>query len=942
MSEKIALSHEDQEKLVDLGCRFERSSVTRDQILSSCGKSLDTLIAELQAKQASAWLLASLKAEVKPATWASGTWDTPVGDEKKDADKAKPPEAPKKPKEDIEDLPLAPTTAFNVMRLVQLGYFPKDYAPIFGEKPWWPHKILQGFYVIPGKWGESIRASANTAFQKKFDRDAAYKGFMLDLVKQMDSELKSWISQNDHAKTAEAKTILETMRADFTAGNTKEWLAKFDTLTEKLGMRLSPDWTRAAVAERDLIRDGENAKTTQAQERLDLRNRIKTDRIGQKSARETSHKNAQDAVTNLKNTNPHSGIEERFYADTITTKDIDTEKARLEAEKLKLADHTWALRSESQSLKYAIAGRAIADITADRNRVGYEIKPDTYWVWSELEKKQNEIVSKKSEIEWYNKPGGQIESAQSDLDKADLRAKTLQTDLATKNSQLTTLQISLASATKTAKPGINAQINALQTEIGTLNGNITTAESDVAAKKTALSTKRWDLYSKEQELTKLEWEKKSLVTQSEQNKFAFDWYTTRTDRMAHIDTQIALLDRLKPLTETRNTAAQKLKRTEQSISKSDAAITKREQALRDAHAKSTPILDALDKVVSPTASAAEKKVASDHLNDLLAQKDLRAVDIETLLKWNEAQKREWMKQLTELIDGKVALISKEWVRLQMNAIADKIKAHQVEAARIIAEYDAKAPTWDVEQLKKQLEADIGKINADIEKLNKEARTTYGAASDVLNKLDMESIKKTPLWWFLWGLNTWVSKIESLEATKVWSGAMRGIYGAMTLAWLGQIGVTTAKSGWKQGALDATDMGIGFIPVAWWVYDLSVWLMQFVKWSELVSFEDKAREVSKTDALKRMGFWVLGLIPIAGQALKAAAKWEKILEVTRKVAVAERTAQVTGKLLLLNEAKNLGVWLYDASMSTVSVKGGILETWKTLLNNQTLPVNKIHQ
>ena len=164
--------------------------------------------------------------------------------------------------------------------------------------------------------------------------------------------------------------------------------------------------------------------------------------------------------------------------------------------------------------------------------------------------------------------------------------------------------------------------------------------------------------------------------------------------------------------------------------------------------------------------------------------------------------------------------------------------------------------------------------------------------------------------------------------------MRWIYGAMTLAGVGQIGVTSAQSGIKQGAIDAADLGIGFIPVVGGVYDIVVGWTQFFKWSEITS----SREVTKTDALKRMGFGVLGLIPIAWQMFKAVAKWEKIVEVARKVAVVERTAQVTGKILILNEAKNLGVALYDASGSVVSENGWIKKTAEAIFTGKKFPVN----
>ena len=57
---------------------------------------------------------------------STGTWDNPVTDPKG----KEPQKSAQKPNENVEvstsDLPVAPTTTFNIIRLIQLGYIPME------------------------------------------------------------------------------------------------------------------------------------------------------------------------------------------------------------------------------------------------------------------------------------------------------------------------------------------------------------------------------------------------------------------------------------------------------------------------------------------------------------------------------------------------------------------------------------------------------------------------------------------------------------------------------------------------------------------------------------------------------------------------------------------------------------------------------------------------
>lgn len=143
---------------------------------------------------------------------------------------------------------------------------------------------MQAFYVLPGQWGEYLRTKANTKFQKKFDRDAAYKDFMLDLTKQMNAELNDWFKQNklsNKANIDEARQSLESMKMSFIAGNNKEAMTHFDSLAEKMGMRVNGKWHEKSSVDLAATRAEQDAKTALAEKRVDLRKQLKSRKVSE-------------------------------------------------------------------------------------------------------------------------------------------------------------------------------------------------------------------------------------------------------------------------------------------------------------------------------------------------------------------------------------------------------------------------------------------------------------------------------------------------------------------------------------------------------------------------------------------------------------------------------------------------------------------------------------
>ena len=125
---------------------------------------------------------------------------------------------------------------------------------------------------------------ANTAFQKKYDRDSAYKDFMLDLTKQMNAELDDWFRQNklsNKANIDDARRTLDDMQRSFASGNEKEAFAHFDTLAEKMGMRVNGRWYERPLTDLDQLRQEQDASTDARDTRVERARAQKTIREGQ-------------------------------------------------------------------------------------------------------------------------------------------------------------------------------------------------------------------------------------------------------------------------------------------------------------------------------------------------------------------------------------------------------------------------------------------------------------------------------------------------------------------------------------------------------------------------------------------------------------------------------------------------------------------------------------
>ena len=139
---------------------------------------------------------------------SSGTWDTPVGNGKKDTNTEEAMRGAKKPKENSEiassDLPVAPVTTFNIIRLIQLGYIPMDKPGAWKNPKWifygpnaatqWGNSKTNTWALdwAGGKQNNAYRAMLDADISKLHDDIKAYQnntagiiGFKAELDKQL-------------------------------------------------------------------------------------------------------------------------------------------------------------------------------------------------------------------------------------------------------------------------------------------------------------------------------------------------------------------------------------------------------------------------------------------------------------------------------------------------------------------------------------------------------------------------------------------------------------------------------------------------------------------------------------------------------------------------------------------------------------------------------------
>ncbi|EKE26888.1 MAG: hypothetical protein ACD_4C00131G0002 [uncultured bacterium (gcode 4)] len=185
-----------------------------------------------------------------------------------------------KPKEaekiDISELPFAPTTAFNVMRLIQLWFFPADYSQSvkwnWKDLKWWNkiRKADQAVYVYAWKlWRASEQFSDNFWFS--VSGNEKYGRAMRDVLDGMKKELDAWHKQNHglSERYQSASDAIDRMNTSFAAKD-YDWMIKhFETATTKLWMNRDWRWHLRNDKIRNIKKAKIQAELQQEQKKID-------------------------------------------------------------------------------------------------------------------------------------------------------------------------------------------------------------------------------------------------------------------------------------------------------------------------------------------------------------------------------------------------------------------------------------------------------------------------------------------------------------------------------------------------------------------------------------------------------------------------------------------------------------------------------------------------
>ena len=878
MSEKIAISTEDQEKLAREGCHFERSTATKEQIAIACKTDLKDLSAKLATIGVSDALLTRLKADVQ-TEWGSGTWDTPVDGAKWDGKKVEkkvepntpPPLAQNDPKLKWNpDTLTAPPQSFrDIMYAIKWGFLPVTIAePKYFKdgKLGSIQRWVQWIYVWPSRAAAWLQATLRSI------GDGNYKSLIAEEMRT----LSEWLEELKKKWATARKTGIETSITELghvktqldlgTPDGDKQALKHFDEymkhtgIVKVHGLDHTSAWTEAARLRTELSA----IDTAILTERQKIEARDKALKVFIEWS--TAITPAAHGVPAIPITIPRAELD-RTYTEAI--------------EDIKQWRKSTALSASFSVPQIAWVDVSMSEMTAhhdqlitDAKKIAGAIPIAAVWWMPAIS------ISDITEA----KINAQI--ARLERDPAfTTGAPRVETVPGAPWSPATTIS-------HPASPeytGTKAQIAALETHRSTIEWQGTGAEN---AKRTALK-----VYT--DEITRLEKAK---------------WVDIRAR-----DTLKATLEREKVAAEN-----EKVKKTTE--------YTDKQVKYTERLAK----LDAIARVTGTTPADIAKRTAlsADYdrvaaLTETIGHATWGADATRRATVWDASKNRTEKNaaidsRIWELRHGKEKVYDARGSAERMTSYEGKIAALQSQAADLARDIDAGAKkSWDAETYKRQLFEEVGRINGEVEKLNKLGQTEV-TGWEKLPQVELDKLLAgSKLGNHIYGVSHGLIKLdEKMLNQKYMTGTMRGMYGIVGLAGIGALGMQATQD-IKSTAWDVADVAWGFVPG----YDL---YMALVRGKDLNN-----RSIEWKDFWARVGFGTLALVPWVGAlartagiaAVKAAGKADKAIDVVSTVRAVEQSTQVVGKI---GTAGYLGYTIYDISKQVIT------EPIKTVLRQ---PINK---
>ncbi len=221
------------------------------------------------------------------------------------------------------------------------------------------------------------------------------------------------------------------------------------------------------------------------------------------------------------------------------------------------------------------------------------------------------------------------------------------------------------------------------------------------------------------------------------------------------------------------------------------------------------------------------------------------------------------KWINRLIRLNIAKEKIEWNLEKLNNIQTQINQTEEKFKQDLKDFEKEVKSTKRSEIKKsevedrldaKLRGLVEKYNTDITKLN----TDYSLSLSSLTIEEQTKIVSTSntAWSKLASLNWWVNNfLDKLNNSKItWSTKT-----AFITIWVASLIYNWSwwiKEMWEQGFSEenknnAIDMGVSFIPIVWWVYDL--WIAY--NWVDL-----NWKTLSEQERIIRRAFWVVWLIP----------------------------------------------------------------------------------
>lgn len=325
---------------------------------------------------------------------------------------------------------------------------------------------------------------------------------------------------------------------------------------------------------------------------------------------------------------------------------------------------------------------------------------------------------------------------------------------------------------------------------------------------------------------------------------------------------------------------------------------------------------------SPTTSERLKLEAD--LRDLYAQKNAAAHTFTAAIESNKGRND---TQTQTAVEWQSKEVQKELAKLnqlstEMNGVKTKIDAIQAEVEAAKNALNNEKDPVKAKKLRDEMPAKINAANSQIFELNlagSKICTTAWINWRTIPDLELKSVLQRNLLLskFLAAPQGAIARVEWFGQTPGGQKTMKMVYGGLKWVWVAgaarTIGNEIHQGKMKEAWLDAFDAGmwfIGMVPglnIISGVYDIGMAGKQFITGTDI-----NGRKVSTTQSFVRLGFGIVGLIPVVGNVVKwaAAARWAvKVVGAVEKV---ESAANIAMKTAILGQAGTIAYDVVDVT------------------------------